>query len=38
MQRYRESGEVLSAKFGGYKKPILANHEAKVRELVAAGP
>jgi transposase len=38
MQRFRETGEVRSAKFGGYKKPVLAEHEAKVRELVAARP
>jgi transposase len=37
MQRYRETGAVRAAKFGGYKKPILGDHEAKVRELVAAG-
>jgi transposase len=36
MQRYRETGAVRAAKFGGYKKPILGDHEAKVRELVAA--
>ena len=38
MQRYRETGSVRSAKFGGYRKPILTGHEDKVRELVAARP
>jgi transposase len=38
MQRYRETGAVCAAKFGGYRKPILAEHEAKVRALVAARP
>jgi len=36
MQRYRETGVVRPAKFGGYRKPILAEHEAEVRALVAA--
>ena len=27
-----------SGEFGGYRKPILAEHEAKVRDLVAARP
>jgi len=36
MQRYRETGAVAPAKFGGYKKPILTAHEDKVRKLVAA--
>jgi len=31
-------GAVRAAKFGGYRKPILAEHEAKVRDLVAARP
>ena len=38
MQRYRETGAVRPAKFGGYRKPILAGHEAKVLALVAARP
>ena len=38
MRRYRETGAVRAAKFGGYRKPILAEHEAKVRDLVAARP
>ena len=38
MQRYRETGAVRPAKFGGYKKPILTGHEDKVRKLVAARP
>jgi transposase len=38
MQRYQETGAVRPAKFGGYRKPILAEHEAKVRALVAARP
>jgi len=36
MQRHRETGQVRPAKFGGYKKPILAEHEDKVRALVEA--
>jgi transposase len=38
VQRYRETGTVRAAKFGGYRRPILAEHEAKVRDLVAARP
>jgi putative transposase len=38
MQRCRETGAVRAAQFGGYRKPILAEHEARVRALVAARP
>jgi transposase len=38
MRGYRETGAVRAVKFGGYRKPILTEHEAKVRALVAARP
>lgn len=34
----RETGSVSPAKFGGYKPYVLATHEERVRQLVAAQP
>ncbi len=36
MQRVRATGSVEPARIGGYRKPLLAAHEATIRELVAA--
>ena len=38
MQRYEATGECRPSKFGGYKRPILADHEDQVRALVRAQP
>ena len=38
MQRYEANGEYRPDKFGGHKRPILADHEDKVRSLVSARP
>jgi transposase len=38
MGRYRESGDFRPHKFGGYKKPVLIEHEQMVRSLVCARP
>jgi transposase len=34
----RETGSISPAKFGGYKRYVLAAHEELVRRLVAAQP
>ena len=36
MQLYESTGSYQPRKFGGYKKPLLADHEETVRALVAA--
>lgn len=36
MQRVRATGSIEPARIGGYRKPLLAAHEATIRELVAA--
>jgi transposase len=33
MRRVRETGSTEPAKIGGYRKPLLADHEALLREL-----
>jgi putative transposase len=38
MRRFRATGSVKPAKFGGHKKPALAGREETVRALVAAAP
>jgi putative transposase len=38
MQRYEATGECRPSKFGGYKRPILVDHEDQVRALVRAQP
>jgi transposase len=38
MGRYRESGDFRPHKFGGYKRPVLIEHEQTVRSLVSARP
>ena len=38
MRRFRATGSVKPAKFGGRKKPALAGREETVRALVAAAP
>jgi transposase len=38
MRRVRETGSAAPAKIGGYRKPLLAGHEALLRELTAAKP
>jgi len=38
MHRYAAAGDHKPAKFGGHKKPALAEHEETVRALVAAAP
>ena len=35
IRRARETGSVGPAKIGGYRKPLLAGHEALLRELTA---
>src|SRR5512134_2121528 len=35
MRRVRETGSTEPAKIGGYRKPLLADHEALLRELTA---
>jgi transposase len=36
MRRYRESGSPAPARFGGYRRPMLAPHEALVRSILEA--
>jgi transposase len=36
--RVRETGSAAPAKIGGYRKPLLADHEALLRELTTAKP
>jgi transposase len=38
MQRFLATGHCRPEKFGGYKRPILAEHEEKVRALLRARP
>lgn len=38
MQRYSATGHCRPEKFGGYKRPILAEHEDRVRALIRARP
>jgi transposase len=38
MQRYEATGSCRPQKFGGHKRAALADHEGKVRALVAARP
>jgi len=38
MQRVRATGSVAPARYGGYRRPLLAPHEATLRRLVAATP
>ena len=36
MQRYRATGDVSPAQFGGFKKSPLPGHEEEIREWIAA--
>ena len=36
MRRVRETGSTAPARIGGYRKPLLAGHEALLRELTEA--
>lgn len=36
LQRVRKTGSSEPAKIGGYRKPLLAGHEALLRELTAS--
>jgi transposase len=36
VRRVRETGSTAAAKIGGYRKPLLADHEAVLRELTEA--
>jgi transposase len=36
MRRVRQTGSTEPAKFGGYRKPLLADHEALLRELTTS--
>ena len=36
MQRVRATGSAAPAKIGGYRKPLLADHDDLLRELTAA--
>jgi transposase len=38
VQRMRETGSAAPAKIGGYRKPLLAEHEDLLRELTSARP
>lgn len=38
VQRFRRMGTVAAGRMGGTKRPVLADHEALVRDLVAARP
>lgn len=38
VRRVRETGSAAPARIGGYRKPLLAGHEALLRELTAAKP
>lgn len=36
MRRVRETGSMEPAKIGGYRRPLLAGHEALLRELTSS--
>jgi transposase len=38
MQRLRATGSTVPAKIGGYRRPLLAGHEALLRDLTEAKP
>jgi transposase len=38
VRRVRETGNMAPARIGGYRKPLLAGHEALLRELTTAKP
>jgi transposase len=38
VRRVRETGGAAPAKIGGYRKPLLADHEDLLRELTSAKP
>ena len=38
VRRVRETGSIAPARIGGYRKPLLADHEAVLRELTTAKP
>jgi len=38
MQRVRKTSSAAPARIGGYSKPLLADHEAQLRELTDAKP
>ena len=38
VRRVRETGGAAPAKVGGYRKPLLADHEELLRELTSARP
>jgi transposase len=38
IRRVRETGSTEPAQIGGYRKPLLAGHEALLRELAASKP
>jgi transposase len=38
MQRVRATGSAAPARYGGYRRPLLAPHSAALRGLVAAKP
>ena len=38
VRRVRETGSTAPAQIGGYRKPLLAGHEAVLREMTAAKP
>lgn len=38
MRRFRATGSTAAAKIGGYRRPLLAGHEALLRELTSAKP
>ena len=38
VRRVRETGSTAPARIGGYRKPLLADHEVLLRELTAAKP
>ena len=38
MQRARATGSAAPARYGGHRRPLLAPHEANLRQLVTATP
>ena len=38
MRRVRATGSIAPAQIGGYRRPLLAGHEALLRQLTAAKP
>jgi transposase len=38
MRRVRATGSTAPAKIGGYRRPLLAGHEDRLRQLTAARP